>query len=137
MNTNTPFDTTEAVKEAFNIEGVVEVGESSYVKFIEHQINAASSIDSAVTVQVGKLTGNVIYVDENVAKRANELIKKLERYLESGDHDGLVTLEFIIMEEGYRLHGTPIDDIDENDEEVEPLEFDAESIDKVLEKFRL
>ncbi|MGD1524233.1 hypothetical protein [Vibrio harveyi] len=99
----TTFHSTADVKQHFGIQSEVEVGDPSYVRHIVHSVFVHNE-GMPVSVQIGKLFSGEHRIDESVAKQADELLKSLEKYVESGDHEGVDSLELVILNNGYRLH---------------------------------
>jgi hypothetical protein len=131
---NITFSTTDSVKTAFNIQGIVEFGDPSQVSVIKHPVIVRENEDSPVSVQIGSLIGDTIYIDTALASKVNEIRAKLEKFLESGDHDGMAALDLIIIEkEGYRLYGDPLESIDDEGNEIDAFEINNTSLSKLLD----
>jgi hypothetical protein len=137
-NAAVKFNNTQDVMTTFAIEGIVDIGDPSYVSVIKHPVIVRENEDSPVTVQIGSLIGNVIYIDTEVASKVNEIRAKIEKFLESGDHDGLAFLDlFIIEKEGYRLYGDPLESIDDEGNETDPFEINDISLSSLLNNIQM
>jgi hypothetical protein len=129
-----PFTSIDSIKEHFSISNEVEMGETSFVKCIKHEIFVRENEDSAVTLQIGDLIGTVFLINVDIAKRADAILEKMQKFMEFGDHIGLITLSLVTIDnEGYRLYGEPSEDIGDSGNEIEPFEINAETIDELLE----
>lgn len=99
------FNSTEELKAHFGIQADVTIGEASYVKTIKHSI-VASEEGCGTYVEVGTLIGNSIIANEDIAVKADGILGQLNKYLESGDHDGVISIEMLKLDSNYRLHQT-------------------------------
>lgn len=99
----TIFQSTSDVKKHFSIHSDVVICDPSYVRTITHSVSVYNE-GSPVSVQIGKLIGSDHYIHDHVAHKADSILASLEKYVESGDHDGVDSIELVIMNDGYRLH---------------------------------
>lgn len=126
----TTFSSLEEIREKYNIKQSLFLGEPSYVQFIEHPILVRNSEDSPIDVQIGVLCGNSFSIYPELAEQADRLYSALERYLDSGDHGGIIFVSLINMgDEGYRIYAVPSDEDAEED-----IEFSALTLDALLAK---
>lgn len=131
------FKSISELKVHFLISANVSIGEASFVQVVEHAVIARASEDAYASVQIGVLRGDTYIVNDKIAKQAGALVDELERFVESGDHDGLLTLDLILISDGtYRLYGVPMDGLSADGGEVDPFEKDSSSLDGVLKEIR-
>ncbi len=96
------LNSKEEVKAKFNINANVEYGEPSYVRFIVHPVIASNETCSGV--HIGNLTGDEVTVFDELAERADEILAKMDKYVESGDHEGVELVDLLVISDGnYRL----------------------------------
>lgn len=129
----TPFASLEDIKAHFKLPDDKELalGDPSYVQFISHPIHLQSNGDDPVYVQIGELRGEgTYYVLPELAEKANEIHENLNRYHESGDHNGFYTVALHFVSDGtFRIFGTADEDNEDGD-----LSVDTDTVDEIVKE---
>ncbi len=120
----------ESAKTCFKLPYDLVLGQPTSNVFIEHPILFRMHEDDLVDIKVGYLTGDTYYVYPELLRQAEAIHKRLTRFIESGDHNGILTLSLLTISDGtHRIYG-------EQDEDDEPFEINANSIEDLMEEFK-
>jgi len=85
----------------YHIKAKVSQDSQQYVQFIKHNLTASNE-GSLSRVQIGEMAGtNFVYT--YLAMHADSLLEKMDKFVESGDHSGVDSIELVVIEDKYRL----------------------------------
>lgn len=97
----TQFQSLDSAKAAVKAEATIELGQPSYVQFIEHPIVAHNDYISSVTV--GSHSGTSTLYPE-LAENVDSFLAKMDNFIESGEVERIDSIDLLVVDKKYRLY---------------------------------
>lgn len=135
------FLSIDAADQYYLISSELTVGAPHFVKYPVFPVLAHKE-GVPMSVTVGDIINDETKIDEELAIQADHILAGMERYIESGDHDGVNEIELLKVDDQYRLIIATEDDTESFDEAslagalahigIQPLQYAAMLIPEYL-----
>ncbi|MFS1428301.1 hypothetical protein LMH73_014410, partial [Vibrio splendidus] len=111
------FINLDSIAEYYNLSAELSLEQPNYVQYVKFPIFAQNE-GNPVSVTIGDMCGEQYHINPVLTIQADHILEGMAHYLESGDHDGIESIDLLMVDGAYRLVVTSEDESKHFDEKT-------------------